>query len=246
MLFSARIANILFAVALIGWGIIHFMSGDFIAGRAPSWPEGVPGKIAWAYASGLLLIVAAFSIILPNQKTRVAKIGSWTVTCAGLLILAWAGARNLFIVVSNLDYGGVLTNFGKSITIGSALLLIAYSNKRWAFIFACVCIGIFFVDSGIQHFIFIDFVKTLVPRWIPGDVFWSYVAGVGLAAAGVALITGIKRKLAALIAAWMVFIWFVVLHVPRGFGETASFNEWIAIFEALGVSAVLAIIYWRE
>lgn len=85
-----------------------------------------------------------------------------------------------------------------------------------------------------------------MPRWIPGDVFWSYVAGVGLAAAGVALITGIKRKLAALIAAWMVFIWFVVLHVPRGFGETASFNEWIAIFEALGVSAVLAIIYWRE
>jgi uncharacterized membrane protein len=240
MLFSTRTATIFFAIALIGWGVIHFLVGDFIAGRAPSWPEAIPGKIVWAYVSGLILIVAAFSIIFPNQKTKFA------VTCAGLLILAWAGGRNLVAVVSNLEYGGMLTNLGKSITIGSGLLLIAFTDKRSVYTFASVCIGIFFLASGIQHFIFIDFVKTLVPRWIPGDVFWSYVAGVGLATAGIALITGVKRKLAALIAAWMVFTWFLVLHVPRGFGETASFNEWIAIFEALSVSAILAIIYWRE
>jgi uncharacterized membrane protein len=240
MLFSTRTASVFFAIALIGWGIITFLVGDFIAGRAPSWPEGIPGKIVWAYASGLILIVAAFSIIFPNQKTKFA------VTCAGLLILAWAGGRNLVVVVSNLEYGGLLTNLGKSITIGSALLMIVYPNKRSILIFACVCIGIFFLIGGIQHFIFIDFVKTLVPRWIPGDVFWSYVAGVGLLLTSIALITGIQRKLATLIAAWMVFVWFLILHVPRGFGETASFNEWIAIFEALSVSAILAIVYWRE
>jgi hypothetical protein len=46
--------------------------------------------------------------------------------------------------------------------------------------------------------------------------------------------------------AYVVFIWFVILHVPRGFGETANYNEWIAIFESLAVSAILVIIYWRE
>lgn len=240
MLFSTRIATVFVAVALIGWGIIHFMVGDFIAGRAPAWPEQLPGKIVWAYASGLILIVAAFSIVFPNQKTK------FTVACAGLLILAWAGGRNLVAVLSNLEYGGLLTNLGKSFTIGSGLLLIAFDKKRSVFTFACICIGIFFLAGGIQHFIFIDFVKTLVPRWIPGDVFWSYLAGVGLAAAGVALITGVQRKLAALISAWMVFTWFVILHVPRGFGETANFNEWIAIFEALSVAGILAIIYHKS
>jgi len=245
MLFSARIASIFIAIALIGWGVIHFMTGDFITGRAPSWPEGLPGRLAWAYASGILFLVTAFFIVFPTQKTSLAKVASVTVACSGLLVLTWAGARNLFWVVSHLDYGYMLTNLGKSITIGSGLMLIGWYSRRWVFIFASVCTGIFLIIGGIQHFIFIDFVKTLVPRWIPGDVFWSYVAGVGLVAAGVALVTGISRKLAALISSYMVFIWFVILHVPRGFGETASFNEWIAIFEALFVSAVLALIYWK-
>jgi len=238
MLFSTRIAAIFFAVALIGWGIIHFLIGDFIAGRAPAWPEGVPGKIIWAYVSGVILVISAASI-LTNQKTR------FIVTCTGVMILLWAGARNLYITLSTLDYGGQMTNTGKALTIGFGCLLVANSFKN-ANKFAAIAIGLFMVASGIQHFIFIDFVKTLVPYWIPGAAFWSYVAGVGLFLAGVALITGIRRKLAALISSWMVFIWFLILHVPRGFGETASYNEWIAIFEALSVSAILAMIYWKE
>jgi uncharacterized membrane protein len=263
MLYSARIATIFFAVALIGWGIIHFLVGDFIVGRAPAWPENVPGKIVWAYASGLLLIVTAAAIIYSTRsieketvagrvgfptrsiagETMIGRVGSLT----GLLILIWAGGRNLIHVVPNLDYGFMLTNLGKSITIGSGVLLMSIGDKKkWVFTFACICIGIFFLIGGIQHFIFIDFVKTLVPRWIPGDVFWSYVAAVGLIASGIALVTGVLRKLAALIASWMVFVWFLILHIPRGFGETASYNEWIAIFESLAVSAILATIYWRE
>ena len=243
MLFSTRTATILIAIALIGWGVIHFLVGDFIAGRAPSWPENIPGKLIWAYLSGVVLIVSALVLIIPNSKTRVI------VTCLGIVILAWAGGRNLWIVLSNLDYGGVLTMFGKSITIGSGLLLLSLDKKKSIFRFACVCIGIFFIIGGVQHFIFIDFVKTLVPRWIPGDAFWSYVAGVGLAAAGIALITGIQRNLAALVSSWMVLIWFLILHIPRGFtadSQPAAINEWIAIFEALFVSAILAVIYWRE
>ncbi|HMJ70469.1 MAG TPA: DoxX family membrane protein [Cyclobacteriaceae bacterium] len=254
MLFSTRIASMFFAIALIGLGIIHFLLGDFVAGRAPSWPEGIPGKMIWAYTSGVILIVAAIAIF-SNQKTRLA------VTCAGVMILFWAGGRNLVALLTSLDYGGLLTNTGKALTIGSGALLIASTFKGaiaskdaviprlvrgipWQT--ASVLIGLFFLASGIQHFLFIDFVKTLVPRWIPGDVFWSYVAGVGLIAAGIALITGFQRKLAAFISSWMVFIWFLILHLPRGFGETGSFNEWIAIFESLAVSAILAIIYWKE
>lgn len=242
MLFSTRVATILIAVAFLGWGIQHFMTGEFLVGRAPAWPQGVP---IWGYLSGLMLVASAISIVI-NQKTRLI------VACTGLVILIWAGGRNLFITLSTLDYGGQLTNTGKSFTIGFGALLVASTFApptpwlKHASLLASIFTGLFFVASGIQHFIFIDFVKTLVPRWIPGDVFWSYVAGVGLTSIGIALITGILRKQAAFIGAWMVYIWFVVLHVPRGFGETANLNEWTAIFEALMVPSILTIIYWRE
>ncbi|HZY79437.1 MAG TPA: DoxX family membrane protein [Cyclobacteriaceae bacterium] len=245
MLFSTRIAAIFFAVALLGWGIIHFIIGDFAAGRAPAWPEGVPGKIAWAYISGITLIVAAVSIFTNQTSLAFAKrYGGQrlAVTCAGVMILLWAGSRNLVIVLSTLDYGGQMTNTGKSLTIGFGALAVVAAFPM-AVRLASIFTGLFFIASGIQHFIFIQFVKTLVPSWIPGAEFWSYLAGVALIASGIALITGIQRKLAALLSSWMVFIWFVILHVPRGFGATANTNEWIAIFEALSVSAILAVIY---
>lgn len=240
-----RVASVLFAICLLGWGIQHFMLGDFIAGRAPAWPADVPGKLAWAYLTGLLLIVTAISIV----KTRT------TAVCTGLIILAWAGGRNLFVVLSTLDYGGVLTSTGKSFTIGFGALLVASlvplrSNEKWteplvrhAVVLASIAVGIFFIASGIQHFLFVPFVKMLVPAWIPGNVFWTYAAGVAMIAAGIALITGIQRPLAALISSWMVFTWFLILHIPRAVGEGGNANEWTAVFEALSVAAILTIIY---
>jgi uncharacterized membrane protein len=250
MTFSTRTATIFFATSLFAWGIIHFIAGDFIAGRPQAWPGGVGGKMIWAYVSAVVLILASISI-LTNQKARLLTL------IAGLMILLWAAIPNLYVVISTLDYGGLMTNTGKSITIGFGALLVASvfqdNNKSWtdpilkhSKLLASIATGLFFIAGGIQHFIFIDFVTTLVPRWIPGDVFWSYLAGVGLIASGVALVTGILRKLAALIASWMVFTWFIVLHIPRGFGEGANVNEWIAIFEALAVAGVLVVIYKGE
>ena len=40
--------TMLFAIALIGLGVEHFVFGEFITGRAPAWPEGVPGKAVFA------------------------------------------------------------------------------------------------------------------------------------------------------------------------------------------------------
>ena len=41
-----------FAAALAAFGIMNFVYGDFVAGRAPAWPEALPGRLAWAFASG--------------------------------------------------------------------------------------------------------------------------------------------------------------------------------------------------
>jgi len=87
-------------------------------------------------------------------------------------------------------------------------------------------------------------VKSLVPSWIPGDLFWTYFAAVALIGAGVAIIFRIKVKLVATLLGIMVFIWFLILHIPRAAVAQASDmgNELSSVFESLGVSGIAFVI----
>lgn len=64
LVFTGRI---FFALALIGLGIEHFIFQDFITGRAPAWPEAVPGKLVWAYLTGIVFIGAG-KPLLPRER----------------------------------------------------------------------------------------------------------------------------------------------------------------------------------
>ena len=102
-------------------------------------------------------------------------------------------------------------------------------------------LGAFLVLAGIQHFLFPQFVMTLVPAWIPGPLFWTYFAGVSLIAGGVGLALPPTARLAAVFVGGMIFTWLLVLHIPRALaasGPGAATNEWTAVIEALAFSAV--------
>jgi uncharacterized membrane protein YphA (DoxX/SURF4 family) len=93
---------------------------------------------------------------------------------------------------------------------------------------------------GYTHFLYPEFVATLVPAWIPGHLFWTYFAGVALIAAGVGMIVGVKARLAALMLGLMIFSWFIVLHIPRAIADPRSGlgNEVSSVFEALAFSGI--------
>jgi uncharacterized membrane protein len=248
--FGIAVSRAFYAIALIAFGTQHFLFGDFIAGRAPAWPEGLPGKFPFAYASGLLLIVSGLAV-LANKKARLAM------AVSGIVILVWAALRNIYGIAMNPEYGGLLTNNFKALTIGSGAFIVADtfmkeggSSSLDKLISPMANLGkhlvaLFLLVAGVQHFLFVDFVKFLVPTWIPGDLFWTYFSACALIAAGVGLITGIKVSLAAHLAGWMVFAWVLLLHIPRAI-VNANQNEWTAVFEALAVSGLLFLIYARE
>ena len=104
--------------------------------------------------------------------------------------------------------------------------------------------SIMLVIFGIEHFLFAEGIKTLVPSWIPGDLFWTYFAAVALTGAGLAIIFRVKVKLVAILTGIMVFIWFLILHIPRAVVApvTDNGNELSSVFEALGVSGIAFVI----
>jgi hypothetical protein len=97
---------------------------------------------------------------------------------------------------------------------------------------------------GVDHFLYVPFVSSLVPAWIPGHIFWTYFAGVALIASGVGMIVRVKARLAATLLGVMIFIWVLVIHIPRGvadpYGQIG--NEWTSAFEALAKSGVALIL----
>ena len=122
-------------------------------------------------------------------------------------------------------------------------------GKLFKFIEMLIPVGsIFFaimlIVFGIDHFLYYQFVQTLVPAWIPFPLFWTYFAAIALIGAGLSFVFTIKVKLVGILTATMLFIWFLILHIPRAIAmpEVANGNELTSVFEALAFSGVAFVI----
>src|SRR5690349_1108103 len=153
----ATAGRMFYGIAIVAFGLLHIGYADFVTRIAPWWPAWIPGRPLWAYIIGALLIGAGGAILLNMRTATVA-----TLLAAGLLLSflllgvpLMAGDRLL---------GGAWTVAFKALALcGGALLIARKTGAVGAWFFAA-----FLTLCGIQHFIFIDFVATLVPSWIPG------------------------------------------------------------------------------
>ncbi len=159
------------------------------------------------------------------------------------LMLGWMLVRHLPVALAGPAWSGDWTNVLKAATLAAGALAVAVADGRPVHAvlstlrtLAPYVAGAFFLLCGIQHFMFVTFVKTLVPWFIPGAVFWTYFAGVALVAAGLGFWTPPVRRVAATLAAAMVFSWVFLVHVPLV--STVGRGEWMGVFEALGISGV--------
>ena len=147
---------------------------------------------------------------------------------AAVLILLWALLRNIPVVAADSLLAERWTRAGKALM------------SREFITIGRLCLGIFLFITGVQHFIFTDFVASLIPNWFPGNaVWWTRFAGVALLAGGVGLLVPFTAAAAALLSGMMVFSWVWIMHVPRTF---ASVSDNIAVFEALAVSGIAFVI----
>ncbi len=239
----------LFAIALTGIAIEHFIYDDFILGRAPAWPEAWPGKLVWAYLTGALFVASGVAIATGKKGRQAAAL-------TALLVFVWALLRHIPVLMNETFLSGAWTSASKALVFTSGALAVAttlpkgtgadkpfvrFVNSGNEFIVtARICLGIFFTIAGIQHFMFTQFVASLIPVWFPGNaMFWSYFGGVTLLAGGLGLFIPKTASLAALLSGIMVFSWFWIIHLPRVF---VSVSDNIAVFEALMVPGIAFVL----
>jgi uncharacterized membrane protein len=239
-----RAGRYFFAIALVAFGVANFIVGDFVAGRAPAWPSGVGGGQVWAWVSGLLFIMAGLRVMSARHAAQGAVV-------AAVLIAVWALLRHVPVAAADHTFGGEWTNLGKALALSGGALGVGASTEgidgtpawltparaRLLRTIGRCSLGAFFALAGVQHYMFAQFVQTLVPTWIPGAMFWTYFAGAALIAGGVGLMVPLTARLAALMTGLMVFTWLLVLHIPRGLTMNNQ-NEWTAVIEALAISGI--------
>ena len=228
----------LYALGAILLGVIIYWSGDFAMQWQPV-PDGFPLRAPLAYLSGALL-VAGGGAILSRQYER-----------AGALLLAvfyglWVIAFHLPNAIAGFKHIGAWNGPAEItyLTMGAVALLSAHAGqlRRTLALVARVLAGISAVVFGLAHFNYIDFTATMVPAWIPpSQVFWAWATGAGHLAAGVALVIGIRARLAVTLHAVMMGSFVLFVHVPRVMSSPEKHEEWImlAVSGALTGAALL-------
>jgi xanthine/uracil permease len=237
---EGRLGRILVGLGLLGFGAENVLFGHYVVARAAPWPADPSTQLAVACVTAALLLASGMAL-LTQRFVRLAGLVS------GGLILGWSLALHLPLALAGPAWGGHWTNVLKAATLASGLFGVAAADGRpldrpvWALrTVAPYVAGAFFLLCGIQHFMFSSFVATLVPRFIPGAMFWTYFAGVALVAAGLGFWTPPVRRVAATLAAAMVCSWVFLVHLPLV--VTVGRGEWMGVFEALAISGVCLVL----
>lgn len=234
-----KAGRLFFAICVAGLAGQQIYYGEFRPVLIPGYATHFPGEVVLVYLLSAILLVAAGSIVLDKQ--------------ARAMSLLLAGIFAVLFLFCHLPYEVWVDPGGRSVGAwGNALkesafcggALIVAGSYRGDLGFGRIFFAVTMIVFGIEHFLYAQFVQTLVPAWIPGSLFWTYFAGVALIAAGVSFILRVQLRLAGLLLGGAIFIWFLVLHIPRAVVApvTDNGNELTSVFEALGFSGIAFLI----
>jgi len=81
--------------------------------------------------------------------------------------------------------------------------------------FGVIVFSITLISFGIAHFVYAKEASALVPSWIPGAVLCTYFGGIALIGSGIAILLRIKIGLVSALLGTMIFIWVIIIHIPR-------------------------------
>jgi uncharacterized membrane protein len=248
----AVLGRFFLAIPMVAFGLQHLVYLDFVTRVFPKLPAWIPGHTFLASLFGTLLLAAGIAIMIE----RVARLAALLL---GAVILASFALLYMPLLVTNPPNGGLWTSAGKALALSGGSFLAAGSlyikSEAPAETFAPVIralerlipLGRFFFAAflilcGIEHFIYTEFVAGLVPSWIPGHFFWAYFTGLALIAGGAGIIVPPTMRLAASLSGSMIFLWVVLLHIPRAVVNPRGSNETTAVFEALAMSGIAFMI----
>jgi len=239
-----RAGRAFYGIGIAGIGIQQFIYSDFRPMLLPFWPSSIPGPATWAWVVGGILIFSG-AMIAFSKKARMVSIVLGVFFF--LLFLCFHVYDQLVLSPYSFHFGN-WTNPLKELAFSGGAFVMAASfaeekslvSNKLLLILGRIFFAIMLIVFGIDHFLYTEFVAKLVPGWIPGSVFWTYFGAVGLIGSGVCIMLNIKVNLVGMLLGIMLFLWFIILHIPRAiaYPDMEKGNELTSVFQALAFSGI--------
>jgi uncharacterized membrane protein len=192
-----------------------------------SVPKTWPAHDALAYVSGAILLIGGVASFVPRTARWGALIlaafyGLWVlalklpdVVAHPISLAPWQAMAEIVAMTA----GGV---------IAYAMGGNAAGGERTIGVARCV-FGACCIIFGAAHFVFLKATASFIPSWIPlSGTFWAYATGVCQIAAGIAIITGIQARLAAMLLTLMYVGFGLFVHLPLVLKDAHDHFAWCA------------------
>lgn len=230
----SAIGRIFYGISIAAIGLLTIYYKDFPYMMIPPKHTWLTNHVVFVYIAGAFLLLSGASIAIGKMVTPVSLLLGTVL----LLVFCFYFIPYELFVSTNYTRFGAWENAAKELTLASGAFVIA---GRYPGI---VLYALTIISYSIDHFIYGKGAADYIPAWIPNHVFWIYFAGVALLGAGLGILLNIRRPLMATLLGTMIFIWVVILHIPKVIaarGDDSS-GEVTSTFLALAYCGIAFVI----
>jgi len=242
MSMSIRPSRAVFAAMLIGLGIMGVVYGNASEIWQPI-PKTLPGRAALIYLCSVIEVGTGIGLLLRPSAI---------LACRVLLpfLLLWLTLLKLPVLFRAPQVMVGWESFGEvaAISAGAWCLFAAHAGawERRHLKFAVGEDGVraarlLFIAAlpmfGLAHFVYHDLTASLVPKWMGSPLGWTYLTGTASLAAAAGMLFAICPRLAANLEAAMLWIFTLLVWVPRVASGSRDQGDWAELLTSGAIAA---------
>lgn len=236
----ASVGHAVFAITMIALGIFGLIQGNF----TPTWagvPKSVPVREVLVYLCAFVSLVTGMGLLWQRTTTVAARV-------LLMYLMVWMllfRVPNIFRAPTALVTWWAIGD--TAVMTAGAWVLYAWfasdRDRRFSFAtgdrglrIARLFYGLALIPFGIAHFTNLKDTVVLVPAWLPWHVAWAYFTGFAFIAAGMAVISGVYARLAAVLSALQLGLFTLLVWVPIVAGGPNAF-QWSEFLDSWALTA---------
>jgi uncharacterized membrane protein YphA (DoxX/SURF4 family) len=215
-----------YGLGVMALGVVCLAWGDFDPGQPV--PRDFPDRTALAYAAAAFMLVAGAAV----EWRRTTAWGAAALTAYYALVVVIL--MNGRVMLAHYAEYGTYSGAAEQIAIAAGALIVYAAIARIDAAQAArltrlgqLAFGVCALLFGGAHFFYMDLTIPMVPKWLPPtQEFWAYATGIFHIAAGVAILTGVQARLAAILLTAMYASFTPLVHVPMLLADPSSHVNW--------------------
>src|SRR3982075_940973 len=236
----------LFAVGMIGLGILALVYGDFALVWQPvaSW---IPGRAVLAYGPGLIMLLGGVGLLIRATAAWSARILFpylivWLLLKVPALVVApqieavWLGFGEIAVLVAG---GWVLFATLAGLREGSPL---TFATGESGIRLARILFAVSLIPIGLSHLVYVKETAELVPAWLPYRAGWAYLTGAGQIACGLGVLFSIFPRVAAMTEAGMISLFTLLVWGSAILASPRARLPWTAFFISWAIASAAWVV----